>query len=126
MNRILIVANSLAKMNLGEFLERKGYSVVMAEDGVTAQSKLQRERFDLVITEMAIFRLNGLDLIKYMQECEFHKDIPTIVLILPWESSAISLIQQQGAFGILTVPYHREELLSLISEALTSQSIGQN
>jgi len=126
MNRILIAAHSLLRMTLWEFLEKHGYSVEIAEDGVKALLKLEHERFDLVITEFGLFRMTGLDLIKCMQRRDSYKDVPTIVLILPWESSAKDLIHHQGVFGALTAPYKQEELLSIIGEALAGQSIRQN
>ncbi len=122
MNRILLVANRASQITLVESLEKNGYSVEMAEDGVVALLKLENKCFDLVITECAISRKTGLDLLRFMQGRDSLKGIPVIFLTLPWELPSTASIKPVGDCVILTAPYRQEEVLSAIRQVLGDEA----
>ncbi len=62
------------------YLEGAGYEVEIAEDGVRAWEKLQEGAYDLLITDIEMPRMNGLELIKKVRADERFRDLPIMVL----------------------------------------------
>jgi CheY-like chemotaxis protein len=120
--RILLVSDGwVAQMSLCEVLENSGYAVSFAEDRMKAIAALENNTMDLVITEFGTHRGSAVDLLRFMKGREALRNIPVIVLILPWETQEAPFIQQAGAFGIVTVPYHPDDILSLVNDVHTGQ-----
>ena len=127
MNRILLVGTTLfPRMILCELLEQNGYGVEFAENVPQALATLENLSIDLVITEFAMPRMSGTDLIQTMKERNGLPDIPVIVLIYPWHSKEAIVIKQAGAFKIMTAPYNYDELVVLVGEAIKEASLRKN
>lgn len=95
-------------------LERTGYSVHTARDGVEALDELKRRRFDVVVTDYHMPRLDGLRLLALSRVvCP-----ATPVVILSADQSAMAeLAAQQGAYAWLRKPYDIAVLLELVNAA---------
>lgn len=61
-------------------LESVGYSVVLAKDGVEALKLSTQERFDLVITDVLMPRMDGFQLTEKLRQSELYKDTPIIIV----------------------------------------------
>jgi two-component system chemotaxis sensor kinase CheA len=68
-------------------LESAGFSVVLAKDGQEALEKSQQEKFDLVITDVLMPRMDGFDLTATLKKDKLYKDIP-IIIVTTRESDA--------------------------------------
>ena len=79
--RILVVEDSItARMQLKNILELSGYIVKTAVDGIEALATLQTESFDLVVSDVDMPRLNGLDLTSRIRSDRNLADLPVVLV----------------------------------------------
>lgn len=81
MAKILIVDDEpgIIKLLTGRLKANK-YQVVSAKDGEEALAKARKEKFDLIITDLIMPKLNGYGVCKGVRQIEINKDIPIILL----------------------------------------------
>ncbi len=79
--RILLAEDSLTVRELEKkILETNGYDVVAAVDGMDALERARRQRFDLLLTDVDMPRMNGLELIRRFKKDKKLANIPTIIV----------------------------------------------
>ena len=72
-----ILSTAMFEKNI---LTSAGFSVVIARDGEEALKKAGREKFDLVITDILMPKMDGIELTKKLKKDEIYKDIPVIMV----------------------------------------------
>ncbi len=115
---ILVVDDEKSQREILEMiLSGEGYDVTTASSGEAAMKFVADRHFDLVLTDLKMTGMSGLDLLK--QLTDFDKSI--IVLLLTAHGTVDSAVDalRLGAFDYLQKPYDREKLLDTISRALT-------
>jgi DNA-binding NtrC family response regulator len=115
---ILVVDDEKSQREILEMiLSGEGYDVTTASSGEAAMKFVADRHFDLVLTDLKMTGMSGLDLLK--QLTDFDKSI--IVLLLTAHGTVDSAVDalRLGAFDYLQKPYDREKLLETISRALT-------
>lgn len=81
MVQILVVEDNPVNMELTvDLLESYGYAVVQAEDGFVALEKLQDENIDLILLDIQLPKIDGLELLSRIKSNDSTKDIPVIAL----------------------------------------------
>lgn len=102
-------------------LSGEGYDVTTASSGEAALKFVQDRHFDLVLTDLKMTGMSGLDLLKKLTD--YDKSI--IVVLLTAHGSVDSAVDalQLGAFDYLQKPYDSEKLLETISRALKKLSV---
>ncbi len=123
MATILIVDDELSMREfLKIFLEKEGYAVKTAEDGKSALDIISQEEIDLIVSDIKMEEMGGLELLSSVKE--FQGSIP-FILITAFASpeDAVSAMKY-GAFDYITKPFQIEELLSVIRSALASRKMG--
>lgn len=86
--RVLVADDSItSRMLIKATLEAEGYAVTTAVDGKDALEKLARDRFDLVVTDIEMPRINGFELTRRVRKNPDHQDIP-VVLVTSLSSAA--------------------------------------
>lgn len=119
MKKILVVDDKSSISNLLiQFLSNK-YSVETKEDGLEALTWLQLGNIpDLVITDLQMPNLDGVELIKRMKESGYFKDIP--ILVLSSKDSSVDRVQclKLGAEDYVVKPFNPEELSIRIEKIL--------
>lgn len=84
--RILIVDDSITTRTLERnILQGAGYTVTTAVDGVEALALLETEKFDLVVSDIEMPRIDGFELVEWIRQSSHYGDIP-IVLVTSLES----------------------------------------
>ena len=79
--RILVVEDfEQTRVFVQKSLERKGFDVVLAKNGMEALAFLQTNAFDLVITDYEMPSMNGIQFISEMRENSFFSQTPVILL----------------------------------------------
>ena len=114
---ILVVDDEKSQREILEMiLSGEGYDVTTASSGEAAMKFVADRHFDLVLTDLKMTGMTGLDLLK--QLTDFDKSI--IVLLLTAHGTVDSAVDalRLGAFDYLQKPYDREKLLETISRAL--------
>ena len=118
---ILVVDDEKSQREILEMiLAGEGYDVTTASSGEAAMKFVADRHFDLVLTDLKMTGMSGLDLLKELTD--FDKSI--IVLLLTAHGTVDSAVDalRLGAFDYLQKPYDREKLLDTISRALNKLS----
>jgi len=97
-------------------LTKAGYAVALAEDGVKAVDVIGKGPFDLVITDVKMPRLGGIDLLRHIR-----KESPFLPVILVTGygtvQDAVAVIKE-GAFDYIQKPFNTEMLYAVVKRAL--------
>lgn len=119
--RLLLVDDDPGLLKLlGMRLVSKGYSVVTAESGPEALRVLGREKVDLVISDLRMDEMDGLQLFSEIQKG--HPGMPVIILTAHGSIPDAVAATQQGVFSFLTKPVDKDALYKAIDEALEQRS----
>ncbi len=106
----------LSRSFLSETLERKGYRVTGAQDGQQALAFLERTPFDLLIFDLKMPGVGGLDLLEAARRS--HPDSEVIIATAYASVEGAVEAVKNGAFDYLTKPFTRERLEILVERAL--------
>ena len=115
--RILVVDDDPGLLRLLTIrLRAEGYDVEAMENGVQALAAASRFRPDLVISDLRMDQLDGIGLLKELQ----HRWPGLKVILLTAHGTIPDAVQatQMGAFGFLTKPVEKQELLDQVQKAL--------
>lgn len=105
---------------LGMRLVSEGYSVVTAESGPEALRVLARERVDLVVSDLRMDEMDGLQLFAEIQKAQ--PAMPVIILTAHGSIPDAVAATQQGVFSFLTKPVDKDALYKAIDDALEQSS----
>lgn len=101
---------------LGMRLTSEGYSVVTAESGQEGLRVLHREKVDLVISDLRMDEMDGMQLFTEIQKVQ--PGMPVIILTAHGSIPDAVAATQKGVFSFLTKPIDRDALYKAIDEAL--------
>jgi len=101
-------------------LVREGYRVDSANDGREGLTCLDNNLYDLVILDIHMPVMDGIEVLKAMKGNPTHADIPVIMLTAIEEMEIVLECMRSGACGYLTKPYSMDEVNSRIRECLSS------
>lgn len=119
--RLLLVDDdpSLLKL-LGMRLSSEGYQVTTAASGPEALRLLQKEKIELVISDLRMDEMDGLALFGEIQKR--HTGLPVIILTAHGSIPDAVSATQQGVFSFLTKPVDRDALYKAIDDALAQRA----
>jgi len=106
---------------LAKVLERKGYEVSVCGDGAEALALLEREPADLVITDVRMPGLNGMEALRAIKELNHE----IVVLIMTAFGSIDQAVQavKEGAYDYINKPFKIDEILLTIEKALEERHL---
>jgi two-component system, chemotaxis family, chemotaxis protein CheY len=117
--KILIVDDSVTMRQMIEFtLEKAGHEVHSEGDGVAALNTCKREPFDLIITDMNMPNMGGLDLIKALRAQESTQTKPILVLTTEAGSEMKAAGRAAGATGWIVKPFNPQALIDVLPRVL--------
>ncbi len=122
MEKILVVDDEQSLRDvLSIMLKRAGYAVTSAMDGEEAIELLNKEIFDLVITDLRMPKIDGMEVLKAVKSAS----PGTVVLIITAFASADSAVEamKQGAYDYLTKPFQVDEVQLIIRNALEKRRL---
>jgi len=118
MARILIIEDDEEMRSLLEdFLKDEGYEADSADNGSEAFGRLAQEPFDLVITDIRMPGLTGLDILSSVKN--FQPKLPVIVITSFGGEEVYRRSMARGADGYLEKPIHFHKLRTLIHEMVS-------
>ena len=95
---VMIVDDSQAHRSaLLRLLEREGYDTLPAEDGRDALAQLHRHQPDLIVTDLNMPGIDGLELLEALQQHPSHRRIPVIMLTAQSDTHCVRRAEQLGA-----------------------------
>ncbi len=108
---------------LSELLRDEGFEVFTAPDGKQGLQIVEEVDLDLVITDMQMPGMNGLQLLDRIKEKNSH--LPVIMITAFAEVEKAVAVMQAGAFNYLAKPFSNDELLVNINKAVAHYSLIQ-
>ncbi len=118
---ILVVDDSITVRRVTQrLLQREGYRVSLAADGLQALERLQDERPVVVLSDIEMPRMDGFDLARNIRGDERLKDLPIIMITSRIAEKHKEHAQALGVNHYLGKPYSEEELLSLVRRHVES------
>jgi len=95
-----------------------GFDVVSADSGFEALKRLPREHFDLVITDINMPDINGLELIRFVRDSPAHRDVPLVIISTDGSERDRERGLRLGANAYLVKPFPPETLVEVARRAL--------
>jgi len=120
MKKILVVDDSsVIRMSLEFFLKENGFEVEMAEDGVQGVAKSAGEKYGLIISDINMPNMNGIEMITEIRaNCPNNKFTPILVLTTESDSDMLDKGKAAGATGWIVKPFTNEDLLATVNKVV--------
>jgi two-component system response regulator PilR (NtrC family) len=106
---------------LSNYLETLGYEVLTASDGADALTKFEVGAFDLIISDLLMPNIDGLELLRKVRE----KDRDVVFLMVtgyPSIETAVEAIKK-GAYDYITKPFHMEDVKIRIERSFEKKNL---
>lgn len=103
-------------------LTQEGYKVETAKDGVVAINALQQQTFDLVLLDVKLPRVDGVEVLKFIREHSY--DTQVVMLTGVHDVKIAVECMQLGAYNYVTKPYGSDELLAVIDRAVERKRLS--
>ena len=122
--KILIVDDSaLSRRTLRRILESAGYEVVEANDGMTALELYFLEKPTLVLLDLVMKGMYGLDVLVKLREMD--PNALVVVASADIQSSTRKLVDAAGALAFINKPFGQEQVIAAVEAALAEGVTGE-
>lgn len=116
---ILIVDDSESIRKLVQFnLSNAGYYILVANNGKDALKYFNGEIIHLLLTDLHMPVMNGLELIKEVRKIKLYKHLPILFLTTETQTSIKKEAKEAGATGWIVKPFEFEKLISTIRKVI--------
>jgi two-component system response regulator PilR (NtrC family) len=123
--RILVVDDEKSMREILQiFLRNEGYEVTTANNGEVAVEALKKDIFDLVITDMKMPRMDGLELIKNIKEMTPETAVILITAFGTTESAIDAM--KHGAYDYIQKPFQMNDIRLIVKNALERQNLQKD
>lgn len=120
---VLVVDDSITVRRVTQrLLQREGYRVTLAADGLQALERLQDERPTLVLSDIEMPRMDGFDLLRNIRADHKLEGLPVVMITSRIAQKHREMARELGANHYLGKPYSDEELLGLIQHYALQRS----
>src|SRR5271154_3324791 len=120
--RILIVDDEPhVRAMLGATLERHSYQTVLAGSNAEAFELIDRQHFDLVLTDMVMRDGNGIGLLERIHLAQ--PQTPVVMVTAIQDISVAITAMRSGAYDYLLKPFERDQLLATVRRALENRRL---
>lgn len=115
--KVLIVDDSaLARRTMRQILETAGYTVAEADDGLNALERYFLEKPDIVMLDLVMKGMYGLDVLTKLRELDPH--VKVIVVSADIQTSSHELVQEAGGAAFVNKPFDKHDILTAIDATL--------
>ena len=112
---ILVVDDEIGALTLiGIMLERGGFSVIKARDGSSALAILDQNRPDMIILDVMMPGMNGIELCRVIRQREDHTSTPVLILSARGDADSIRRGMEAGADDYLRKPILHHDLVAKV------------
>jgi response regulator RpfG family c-di-GMP phosphodiesterase len=121
-SRILVVDDEkVIREILADFLDMEGYVVHTVEDGAEALKELHRRSYNLVISDLKMPNMGGLELIQKITE----ESLPVLTVIMTGFGTVETAIEamKRGAYDYILKPFKVEEVMHIVQRGLDRQRL---
>ena len=122
---VLVVDDSITVRRVTQrLLQREGYRVALAVDGLQALERLQQERPAVVLSDIEMPRMDGFDLVRNIRADASLADLPIIMITSRIAAKHRELAMQLGVTHYLGKPYSEDELVRLVRSHAHAEPVG--
>jgi len=123
--RILVVDDSISiRKYVQRFLDRSGYEVETATDGMNALEVMGKTKVDAVVTDLEMPVMHGYDLMAEMKRNPVFMNIPIIVLTSRAGEKHRQKAIEMGAQDYLVKPFEEQEMIEALKKLLSSAAVA--
>jgi ATP-dependent Lon protease len=123
--RLLVVDDEeIARRNLAHVLAKEDYDVVTAADGEAALRELEKQEFDVVLTDL---KMGGIDGMELLDRVRMRHPETRVIMVTGYATvpSAIEAVKK-GAFHYIAKPFKLDEVRDAVRRALDKKMLGSN
>ena len=122
--KVLVVDDSaLSRRTLRRILETAGYEVVEADDGMTALELYFLNKPDLVLLDLVMKGMYGLDVLVKLREMDPKASV--VVASADIQSSTRQMVDEAGALGFINKPFVSEPVIAAVEAALAEGATSE-
>ncbi len=120
MTKVIMTADDSASVRqmVSFTLRQAGYDVVEAVDGEDALTKLRSNKVNILVTDLNMPKMDGIELIRQVRNDARYKFMPIIMLTTESQVSKKQEGKAAGATGWIVKPFRPEQLLAVIKKVL--------
>ncbi|MEJ2168991.1 MAG: sigma-54 dependent transcriptional regulator [Desulfobacterales bacterium] len=119
---ILVVEDEdIARRNLEHILKKEGYEVIATNSGVKALELLRQRDFDLVLTDLIMEKVDGMQVLEKSRELQPYTEVIMITGYAAVDSAVAAM--KEGAYHYIAKPYKIDELRQIVRQALTKRRL---
>jgi chemosensory pili system protein ChpA (sensor histidine kinase/response regulator) len=125
-DKVVILADDSISVRkfVGRMLEKAGYRVRLAGDGLEALEIASQTHCDLIITDLEMPRTNGYELMMHLRQTPETRNIPVMVVTSRAGAKHRDRAIKEGAAAFLTKPVQDEQLIAAVCELIGSAQSG--
>jgi len=119
MKKILAVDDSASVRQMVNFtLKSAGYDVVEAVDGKDGLDKAAKDKFDMIVTDLNMPNLDGIQLIAALRKLPGYSFVPILMLTTESQAEKKDEGRKAGATGWIVKPFNADQLTSVLKKLL--------
>ncbi len=119
--KVMVVDDSaMSRRALRRILESSNYEVIEADDGMTALEKYFLEKPDLVMLDMLMKGMYGLDVLTKLREMD--KDARVVIVSADIQNSTREMAREAGALEFINKPFGAESVLNIVTRILREEN----
>jgi chemosensory pili system protein ChpA (sensor histidine kinase/response regulator) len=120
--KVVVIADDSISVRkfVGRILEKAGYCVKLASDGLEAAELVAQVGCHLVITDIEMPRMNGYELMSHLRQDPATRRIPVLVVTSRAGAKHRERAMKEGAASFLTKPVQEEQLLAVVEDLMNS------
>jgi chemosensory pili system protein ChpA (sensor histidine kinase/response regulator) len=120
---VVLVDDSISvRKFVGRMLEKAGYRVKLAADGLEALEIVTQTRCDLVVTDLEMPRTNGYELLSHLRQDAKTRNIPVMVVTSRAGAKHRDRALKEGAMAFLTKPVQEDQFIAAVAKLIGSPS----
>ena len=117
LGKLLIVDDEkIAVRNLEHVMKKEGYEVVATQSGANALAHLEKQQFDVVLTDLRMEKVDGLQILKKCRDAWPDTEVVLITGYATLESAVEAM--KHGAFYYIAKPFRLDEVRKVVAEAM--------
>ena len=122
--RVIIVADDSISVRkfVGRMLEKNGYRVMLASDGLEAAELIAQHGCHLVITDLEMPRMTGYELMAQMRQSPTTRRIPVMVVTSRAGAKHRDRAMKEGAVAFLTKPVQEDQLIAAVEQLMGTEA----
>lgn len=115
--KILVVDDSATvRQQVGMALQQAGYGVVEAADGVEGLAALDKGGVSMVICDVNMPRMNGLEMLESLRRDARHAAVPVVMLTTEGQPALVDRAKKAGAKGWIVKPFKADLMIAAVSK----------